>query len=123
MANSACVSEQDLRAFVLGELPERIDQWVTAHLEGCRACELAAQRLDTLVDPALAALRVAARRLGLACATLAVVGDDPALEVPMAHRGGALAIAVHSGLGGADAFDVLPPDARPHWRERQNSPV
>jgi 4-nitrophenyl phosphatase len=75
---------------------------------------LTGRRATVLGKPALAALRVAARRLGLACSSLAVVGDDPALEVPMAHRGGALAIAVHSGLGGADAFDALPPSARPH---------
>jgi 4-nitrophenyl phosphatase len=75
---------------------------------------LTGRRATVLGKPALAALRVAARRLGLACATLAVVGDDPALEVPMAHRGGALAVAVYSGLGGADAFDALPLCARPH---------
>jgi 4-nitrophenyl phosphatase len=79
---------------------------------------LTGRRATVLGKPALAALRVAARRLGLACATLAVVGDDPALEVPMAHRGGALAIAVHSGLGGAEAFDALPPSARPHLAVR-----
>lgn len=75
---------------------------------------LTGRRATVLGKPALEALRLAARRLGLACATLAVVGDDPALEVPMAHRGGALAIAVQSGLGGADAFDALPQCARPH---------
>lgn len=32
----------------------------------------------------------------------------------MAHRGGALAIAVHSGLGGAQAFDALPEADWPH---------
>jgi NagD protein len=76
------------------------------------------RRASALGKPALEALRVAARRLGLACSALAVVGDDPALEVPMAHRGAALAIAVHSGLGGADAFDALPEAARPHLAVR-----
>jgi len=42
------------------------------------------------------------------------VGDDPELEVPMAHRGRALAIAVASGLGAAGAYDHLPPARRPH---------
>jgi len=79
---------------------------------------LTGRRATVLGKPALEALRLAARRLGLPCATLAVVGDDPALEVPMAHRGGALAIAVHSGLGGADAFDALPEAARPHLTVR-----
>ena len=34
--------------------------------------------------------------------------DDPEMEVPMAHRGGSLAIAVTSGLGTLDAFAHLP---------------
>ena len=49
--------------------------------------------------PSLDALRAAASRLGVRPASLAVVGDDPLLEVPMAHRGRALAIAVGTGLG------------------------
>lgn len=76
------------------------------------------RRASVLGKPALQALRVAASRLVLPCSALAVVGDDPALEVPMAHRGGALAIAVHSGLGGAQAFDALPEAARPHLAVR-----
>jgi len=47
-----------------------------------------------------------------------VVGDDPLLEVPMAHRGRALAIAVDTGLGSADAYDHLPPRRQPHLRLR-----
>jgi NagD protein len=76
------------------------------------------RRATVLGKPALQALRVAARRLALPCTALAVIGDDPALEVPMAHRGGALAIAVHSGLGGAQAFEGLPEAARPHLAVR-----
>lgn len=64
--------------------------------------------------PALQALRVAARHLGMAAAELAVVGDDPELEVPMAHEGGALAVAVHTGIGHAQSFTELPEDVRPH---------
>ncbi|RZU30735.1 HAD-IIA family hydrolase [Blastococcus saxobsidens] len=64
--------------------------------------------------PSLDALRTAARRLGLAPAELAVVGDDPELEVPMAHAGGALAVAVHTGIGHAESFADLPPGVRPH---------
>jgi hypothetical protein len=52
--------------------------------------------------------------LGVPASQLAVVGDDPALEVPMAHRGRALAVAVGTGLGAADAFDHLPQARRPH---------
>ena len=58
--------------------------------------------------PSLEALPTAARRLGLAPSELAVVGDDPELEVPMAHRGGAFAVAVHTGIGHAESFPDLP---------------
>jgi 4-nitrophenyl phosphatase len=68
--------------------------------------------------PSLDALRSAAERLGTSPARLAVVGDDPALEVPMAHRGRSLAIAVGTGLGGADTYDGLPASRRPHLQVR-----
>ena len=64
--------------------------------------------------PSLDALRSAAERLGASPARLAVVGDDPRLEVPMAHRGRSLAIAVQTGLGAAAAYDTLPVSRRPH---------
>jgi NagD protein len=64
--------------------------------------------------PSLQALRAAARHLKVAVGELAVVGDDPELEVPMAHRGGSLAVAVHTGIGHAQSFADLPEGARPH---------
>jgi NagD protein len=67
-----------------------------------------------LGKPSLDALRSAADRLGASPARLAVVGDDPALEVPMAHRGRSLAIAVGTGLRAAAAYDGLPVSRRPH---------
>ena len=51
---------------------------------------------------------------GVAADELAVVGDDPELEVPMAHKGGALAVAVHTGIGHAQSFTELPEEVRPH---------
>ncbi|HUA28372.1 MAG TPA: HAD family hydrolase [Streptosporangiaceae bacterium] len=79
-------------------------------LTGCRV---------TLVGkPSPDALRTAAARLGLRPHELAVVGDDPELEVPMAHRGRALAVAVASGLAAADSFDHLRPERRPHLHLR-----
>jgi 4-nitrophenyl phosphatase len=72
------------------------------------------QRPTVLGKPALEALRCAARRLGVDPTEIAVVGDDPALEVPMAHRGGSLAVAVHTGIGDASAFTSLPPAEQPH---------
>jgi NagD protein len=76
--------------------------------------ELTGCRIHVIGKPSLDALRCAARRLGVKPANLAVVGDDPTLEVPMAHRGRALAIAVHTGLGGEDSFAHLPAARRPH---------
>ena len=64
--------------------------------------------------PSLQALRCAASRLRVPLADLAVVGDDPDLEVPMAHRGQSLAIAVGTGIGAADSFDHLPDSHGPH---------
>jgi 4-nitrophenyl phosphatase len=71
-------------------------------------------RLTVTGKPSLDALRAAAARLGVPAKHIAVVGDDPLLEVPMAHRGGALAVAVQTGLAGPDAYDHLPPGKRPH---------
>ena len=64
--------------------------------------------------PSVEALRVAATHLGVPAEHLAVVGDDPELEVPMAHEGGALAVAVHTGIGHAQSFTHLPQAVRPH---------
>ncbi|HEY6313818.1 MAG TPA: HAD hydrolase-like protein [Streptosporangiaceae bacterium] len=74
--------------------------------------------LRVVGKPSLDALRAAADRLGVRPGQLAVVGDDPQLEVPMAHRGRSLAIAVDTGLGGAGVYDGVPPSRRPHLRVR-----
>jgi NagD protein len=70
--------------------------------------------VEIVGKPSRHALRCAADRLGVATTELAVVGDDPELEVPMAHEGGALAIAVSTGIGSRDGFDDLPKELRPH---------
>ncbi|GAA1262614.1 HAD-IIA family hydrolase [Pseudonocardia aurantiaca] len=64
--------------------------------------------------PSRHALRTAAHHLGMPAADIAVVGDDPELEVPMAHTDGALAVAVHTGIGHARSFVELPEEVRPH---------
>jgi HAD superfamily hydrolase (TIGR01450 family) len=71
-------------------------------------------RVETVGKPSLHALRTAAHRLGLPAASLAVAGDDPELEVPMAHKGKALAIGVATGIGTASDFAAMPPTRRPH---------
>src|SRR5262245_16133148 len=57
MRGLACVNESDLRAFLLGELPERVCRTVSDHLETCTECEAAARRLDALTDPVIRSLR------------------------------------------------------------------
>jgi HAD superfamily hydrolase (TIGR01450 family) len=64
--------------------------------------------------PSRHALRAVAHDLGLPTTEIAVVGDDPELETAMAHKGGALAVAVHTGIGHAQAFAELPEAQRPH---------
>ncbi len=71
-------------------------------------------RVRIVGKPSLHALRSAVERLGVPLTDVAVVGDDPALEVPMARRGNALAIAVNTGIGAAAAFDDLPDTRSPH---------
>jgi 4-nitrophenyl phosphatase len=73
-------------------------------------------KLRVVGKPSLDALRSAADRLGAVPARLAVVGDDPALDVPMAHRGRSLAIAVGTGLGRLADYDALPAARQPHLR-------
>ncbi len=68
--------------------------------------------------PSLEALRCAGNRLGVRLEDVAVVGDDPDLEVPMARRGHSLAIAVCSGIGATDSYDHLPQEQLPHLRVR-----
>jgi 4-nitrophenyl phosphatase len=76
--------------------------------------DLTGARIHVVGKPALEALRCAARQLGVRTTELTVVGDDPSLEIPMARRGGALAVAVSTGIGAKDYFAKLPPKKRPH---------
>ncbi|MFL5330461.1 MAG: protein kinase domain-containing protein [Gemmataceae bacterium] len=57
MTKLECICEPDLRAFVLGELPSRVEKLVAAHLANCGACEAAVQQLDKATDPVIRGLR------------------------------------------------------------------
>jgi 4-nitrophenyl phosphatase len=46
--------------------------------------------------------------------SIVVVGDDPALEMRMAHNGGALGIGMTTGLMKRESIDGLSPAERPH---------
>ena len=76
--------------------------------------DLTGCRIHIIGKPSLEALRCAARQLGVNTADLTVVGDDPSLEIPMAHRGRSLAVAVNTGVGASDSFANLPKAQRPH---------
>lgn len=76
--------------------------------------DLTGCRVHIVGKPSQEAMRCAARRLGVRPCELAVVGDDPSLEMPMARRARALAIAVRSGLGDDQAYAQLPEAQRPH---------
>lgn len=75
-------------------------------LTGCRA--------EVVGKPSLHALKCASERLGVRQSELAIAGDDPLLEVPMAHGGGALAIYVDSGVAGPQPFAGVPDEQQPH---------
>lgn len=67
-----------------------------------------------LGKPSIEALRSAARAMGIKPSALAVVGDDPSLEIAMALRGGALAVGVTTGLATKADFAALPAGRQPH---------
>src|SRR5215468_6104210 len=63
--------------------------------------------------PSLRALRFVAKRLGVPMRALAVVGDDPVVEVLMARRAGATALAVTTGTTHRAEWQRQPPSRRP----------
>jgi WD40 repeat protein/serine/threonine protein kinase len=52
-----CLSAEELIAFHLGNLPEDMLEKLAAHVEKCGRCEAAAQKLDDVSDPTVAAYR------------------------------------------------------------------
>jgi 4-nitrophenyl phosphatase len=73
--------------------------------------------------PSLHALRLVARRLGVPMRRVAVVGDDPLVEMIMARRGGAVGLGVITGMTSAKAWAAEPLSKRPHRVLRQLSEV
>ena len=76
--------------------------------------DLTGARINIVGKPSQHALRSACRRLGIKPDQLAVVGDDPSLEIPMALRGHALAVAVNTGIGAPDVYAKMKQKNRPH---------
>jgi 4-nitrophenyl phosphatase len=64
--------------------------------------------------PSIHALRLVAKKLGIPMRRVAVVGDDPLVEMMMARRGGAIGIGVTTGMAGAQHWEDQPKSRRPH---------
>jgi NagD protein len=76
--------------------------------------KITGSRTMALGKPSSVAMRVACRKLGVAPQEVAIIGDDPNLEIPMALQGGALAIGVTSGVAKQKDYDAAPRAARAH---------
>jgi HAD superfamily hydrolase (TIGR01450 family) len=73
--------------------------------------------------PSLHALRLVAKKLGVPMRRVAVVGDDPLVEMIMARRGGAVGLGVTTGMTSAKGWADQPLNKRPHRVLRQLSDV
>jgi NagD protein len=71
-------------------------------------------KVKVLGKPSPEALRSIGRRMRIPTRDLVVVGDDPALEIPMAHSGKSLAIGVTTGISTDEDFATQPPSKRAH---------
>jgi HAD superfamily hydrolase (TIGR01450 family) len=69
--------------------------------------------VEVVGKPSRHAMAAAAGRLGVKPHRIAVVGDDPELDMAMARAGGALAISVSTGLHPLPYFATLPPEQQP----------
>ncbi len=76
--------------------------------------DLTGCRVELVGKPSIHAVSCAAGRLGIKAKEMAVVGDDPDLEVPMGHRAKGMAIAVDTGLCEKSSFQDLPENKSPH---------
>jgi len=61
------------------------------------------------------ALGYVARKLGVPRTAVGVIGDDPAVEIQMARRGGAVAMAVTTGVTDAARWAAAKGTSRPDW--------
>ena len=64
--------------------------------------------------PSLHALRFVAKRLGTTMPHVGVIGDDPIVEALMARRGGAMALAVTTGITSREEWLRQSQRCRPH---------
>lgn len=72
------------------------------------------QAPTVLGKPSTLGLDMSANILGCDVDEIAVIGDDPLLEIMMARKAGSLAIGVTTGIADQDAFNAVEPDLRAH---------
>ena len=65
-----------------------------------------------LGKPATLGMDMSSKLMGLDPAEIAVIGDDPALEIAMARKSGALAIGVTTGISDTVAFEAADLEVR-----------
>lgn len=63
--------------------------------------------------PSQLAMDFVAARLGLPASKIAVIGDDPKVEIEMAVSGGAIGVGVTSGTTSREQWAAQPPERRP----------
>ena len=80
---------------------------------GAAVAKATGQLATVLGKPSVMAAGSAARRLRCAMAEMAIVGDDPNLEIEMARKSGAIGIGVTSGLSSRAMWAALTPDQQP----------
>ena len=71
-------------------------------------------RATVFGKPEVAGLDIVTALTGMAATDMAVIGDDPHLEILMARRAGAFAIGVTTGIADQAAFAAMPQDQRAH---------
>lgn len=71
-------------------------------------------RATVFGKPEIAGLDIVSALTGVGPADMAVIGDDPNLEILMARRAGAFAIGVTTGIADAATFNAMPADQRAH---------
>jgi 4-nitrophenyl phosphatase len=80
---------------------------------GAAVAKATGQLATILGKPSVIAAEAAAQRLQCAMEEMAIVGDDPDLEIEMARKIGAIGIGVTSGLSSRATWAALAPDRCP----------
>lgn len=70
------------------------------------------QAVTVFGKPEVAGLEIVRTITGAAASQMAVIGDDPKLEILMGRRAGALCIGVTTGIVGPEGFNAMPEGER-----------